>query len=113
VNEKGAIKYKSSVDTQEKLTKNAFQTKNNFSRIRKLMDKKPRTALTSVEYTDEWNVDHECTTREEIDEVCIQEGYQRYAQTHDTPFVTAPLLDDFGFLGNQDKIEEILNGTYA
>jgi hypothetical protein len=24
-----------------------------------------------------------------------------------------PLLDDFGFLGNQDKIEEILNGTYA
>jgi hypothetical protein len=92
VNEKRAIKYKTSVETQEKITKHAFQSKNNFTRIRKVMDKKPRTALTSVEYTDEWAMDHECTTKEEIDKACMSEGYQRYAQTHDTPFLTTPLL---------------------
>jgi hypothetical protein len=90
VNEKRAIKYKTSVETQAKITKHAFHSKHNFTRIRKVMDKKPRTALTSVEYTDEWNVDHECTTKEEIDQACMTEGYQRYAQTHGTPFLTTP-----------------------
>jgi hypothetical protein len=113
VNEKRAIKYKTSVKTQEKITKHAFHSKHNFTRIRKVMDKKLRTALTSVEYTDEWNVDHKCTTKEEIDQACMSEGYQRYAHTHGTPFLTTPLLEDFGFLGNQEKTDEILSGTYV
>jgi hypothetical protein len=46
VNEKRAIKYKTSVATQEKITKNAFQSKHNFSRIRKVMNKRPRTAFS-------------------------------------------------------------------
>jgi hypothetical protein len=53
VNQKRAIKYKTSVETQEKITKNAFQSKRTHSRIKKVMDKKPRAAITYVEYTDE------------------------------------------------------------
>jgi hypothetical protein len=28
------------------------------------------------------------------------------------PFLTTPLLEDFGFLGNQNTIDDVLNGTY-
>jgi hypothetical protein len=112
VNAKRAVKYKSSVETQEKITKNAFQSKRTHSRIRKVMDKKPRAAITYVQYTDENGFEKECTTREEIDGACIEEGYKRYAQSHNSPFLTSPLLEDFGFLGNQNKVQDILDGTY-
>jgi hypothetical protein len=65
-----------------------------------------------VEYTDESNIEQECTTQDQIDEACINEGYRRYAQSHDTPFLTSPLVEDFGFLGQQNKIDEVLDGTY-
>jgi hypothetical protein len=39
VNAKRAVKYKTSVKTQEKITKNAFQSKRTHSRIRNGMDK--------------------------------------------------------------------------
>jgi hypothetical protein len=76
------------------------------------MDKKPRAAITYVEYTDKNGLEQECTTREEIDDACIDEGYKRYAQSHNSPFPTSPLLEDFGFLGNQNKVQDILDGTY-
>jgi hypothetical protein len=76
------------------------------------MDKKPRAAITYVEYTDENGLEQECTTREEIDDTCIDEGYKRYAQSHNSPFLTSPLLEDFGFLGNQTRVQDILDGTY-
>ena len=107
VNAKRAIKYKTSVETQEKITKNAFQSKRTHSRIRKVMDKKPRAAITYVEYTDENGLERECTTREEIDTACIKEGYKRYVQSHNSPFLASPLLEEFGFLGNQNNVQEM------
>jgi hypothetical protein len=112
VNAKRAIKYKTSVETQEKITKNAFQSKRTHSRIKKVMDKKPRAAMTYVEYTDEHGLEKECTTGEETDIACIKEGYKRYAQSNNSPFLASPLLEDFGFLGNQNKVQDILDGTY-
>jgi hypothetical protein len=76
------------------------------------MDKKPRAAITYVEYTDEHRFQNECTTREEIDTACIKEGYKRYAQSHDSPFLASPLLEKFGFLGNQNNVQDILDETY-
>jgi hypothetical protein len=76
------------------------------------MDKKPRAAITYVEYTDEHGLEKECTTREKIDTACIKEGYKRYAQSHNSLFLASPLLEEFGVLGNQNKVQDILDGTY-
>jgi hypothetical protein len=34
------------------------------------------------------------------------------AQSQDTPFLTAPLVNDFGSLDNQTNVQKVLNGTY-
>jgi hypothetical protein len=39
-------------------------------------------------------------------------GEKRYSQSHSTPFLNTPLLEDFGFLSNQDNVNAILAGTY-
>jgi hypothetical protein len=112
VNTNRAIKYGTSVETQEKITKHAFQSKCSFARIRKVIQKNPREAITYVEYTDEFGINQECVNKDEIDQACIKEGYRRYAQAQDTPFLTAPLLNDFGFLDNQANVQKVLDGTY-
>jgi hypothetical protein len=76
------------------------------------MDKKPRTAITYVKYTDENGCEQECTTTVEINDTCINEGNKRYAQAHGSPFLTGLLLEDLGFLCNKNKVQDILDGTY-
>jgi hypothetical protein len=76
------------------------------------MDKKTRTAIIYVEYTDANGFEQECTTTEEINDDCIDEGYKRYAQAHGLPFLTGQLLEDIGFLGNHNIVQAILDGTY-
>jgi hypothetical protein len=112
VNAKRTVKYKTSVETQKRITDNAFESKRTHSRIRNVMDKKPRTAITYVKYTYANGFEQECTTKEEINDACIDKGYKRYAQAHGSPFLTGQLLEDLGFLGNQNKVQDILNGTY-
>jgi hypothetical protein len=112
VNANRAIKYATSVETQEKITKHAFQSKSSFARIRKVIQKNPREAITYMEYTDEFGVEHKCVDKEAIDRACINEGYRRYAQSQDAPFLTTPLVNDFGFLNSQTNVKKVLNGTY-
>jgi hypothetical protein len=100
-------------NTTENHQKNAFRTKQTFSRIRTVQQNNTRTAITYVEHTNDDNIDVECFYGEAIDAACIQEGIQRYSQAQDTPFLTSPLLEDFGFLGKQTTIEAVLNGTYV
>jgi hypothetical protein len=98
VNERRAIKFGTSVATQEKITKSAFKTKNTFARIRKVINKKPRADITYVKESDAFRITVECFQRTKIDEACIFEGKKRYSQSHSTPFLNTPLLEDFGFL---------------
>jgi hypothetical protein len=112
VNTNRAIKFGTSVETQEKITKHAFKSKASFARIRKVIQKNPREAISYVEYTDKDGIEHECINKNDIDLACSQEGYRRYAQTNDTPFMTTPLLNDFGFLDNQENVDKVLAGTY-
>jgi hypothetical protein len=112
VNERRAIKDGTSVETQHKITQNAFRSKNAFSRIRKVLKRNARQAITYVALTDEYDLTVECFDRAEIDDACIQEGRKRYSQSHDTPFLTPPSLGDFGFIGNQNQIQAVLDGTY-
>jgi hypothetical protein len=112
VSERRALKYGTSVETQHKITQNAFCSKWTFSIIRSVHQKNTRAAITYVEHTNQDNIEVECFDRSAIDATCIQEGRQRYSQAHNTSFLTTPLVEDFGFLGNQSTIDNVLNGTY-
>jgi hypothetical protein len=112
VNKHGAIKFQTSVETQQKITQNAFKSKNTFSRIRKVVQINTRAAMTYVERADEFGSMIECFDRSQIDDACISEGKNQYSQSHDTPFLTTPLIEEFGFLRHQDKVRTVLDGTY-
>jgi hypothetical protein len=71
-----------------------------------------RAAITYVKRTDEFGSIIECFDRSQIDDACISKGQNRHSQSHDTPFLTTPLIEEFGFLGHQDKVRTILAGTY-
>jgi hypothetical protein len=112
VNERRAKKYKTSIEAQEKVTRNAFKSKTAFRHINPVLQKKERTAITFVESTDTHGVLHESTNNDTIFKACSQEDTARYGQCADTPFMQSPLCDDFGYLGNQKAIEEVLDGLY-
>jgi hypothetical protein len=112
VNERRAKKYKTSITAQEKVTHNAFKSKTAFRHINQVLQKKERTAITFVESTDTHGELHESTDTETIFHACSQEGIARYGQCTDTPFMQSPLSDDFGYLGNQQAIDAVLDGSY-
>ena len=41
-----------------------------------------------------------------------KEAIKRGSQTEDTPFMTEPLLSEFGYKADNSKAEEVLEGTY-
>jgi hypothetical protein len=65
-----------------------------------------------VESTDKLDVANESTDTSSIYKACSQEGLDRYGQCDDTPFMQPPLQTDFGYLGNQTAIDQVLDGTY-
>jgi hypothetical protein len=73
---------------------------------------KSRAAITFVESTDEFGIDHESTSMDVIYQSCKHEGQSRYNQANTTPLMNAPLLEDFGTLGHQATIDKILQGSY-
>jgi hypothetical protein len=54
----------------------------------------------------------ECTAKEDIEAACLAKNDRRFSQSKDTPFLTEPLLHDFGLLGHPSTIDEVLQGTY-
>jgi hypothetical protein len=61
---------------------------------------------------DEFGIVKESTSTEDIYQACKDEGQARYDQANYTPFMNTALLDAFGTLGNQEAIEQVLNGTF-
>jgi hypothetical protein len=112
VNTRRATKYKTSIEAQEKVTKNAFKSKGAWKRINRVLSKKERNAVTFVESTDEFDITKESTDVDTIYHACSHEGLARYGQCADTPFMQPPLQTDFGYLGQQTAIDQVLAGTY-
>jgi hypothetical protein len=54
----------------------------------------------------------EVTTHEGIIEGFKTEAIKRGSQTEDTPLMSAPLLEDFGYKATNQNAEKVLNGTY-
>jgi hypothetical protein len=60
--------------------------------------------------TGEWV---ELTSREDIEAGCQWENSRRFSQTSSTPFMTSPLLDDFGYLALGPATAAVLDGSYV
>ena len=51
---------------------------------------------------------HAMTSKDDIEDVCIRENSQRFSQSCNTPFMTSPLVDDFGYLADTVAAEQVL-----
>ena len=50
--------------------------------------------------------------RTDMEKAIIDENESKYHQTQDTPFMQAPLLQDFGYLGLGPHADAVIQGTY-
>ena len=110
--ERRARKFKTTIEVQTKLIRSTRQQKSIYARIRRVLDRKPFVALTTVTYEDELNAQQECFTQPEVEQACMNEGRARYTQTEGTPFRKGSLLEDIGLLADTEKANQILDGTY-
>jgi len=61
-------------------------------------------------------VEHEgslCDTNERIEEVLLPVNKANVHSSEDTDFLTSPLVEDFGYQGNEQTENSVLQGTYV
>ena len=58
----------------------------------------------------EWE---EKTTQEDIVQGFVKEAIKRGSQTHATPFMTAPLVNLFGYTADSSAVDSVLKGTFV
>lgn len=113
VNSRRAAKYGTTVECQEKITRHAFQQKQQNKKINRVLESKQRNPLSSVEYSNEFDERIECLSREAIEDACKREGQRRFSQSAGTPFLQGSLLRDLGYLATAETVTQILSGQYA
>jgi hypothetical protein len=52
----------------------------------------------------------ELTTKKEMEQACMIENEDRFSQSSNTPFMTHPLLSDFGYLTDTAFTTQLLQG---
>jgi len=112
VDRRRAQRFGTSTAVQTKQRKNSTSTRNVFRRIKQVMKPNERTAISTVEYTDERGDTVECLSREEIEQACVAEGQRRFTQAETTPFFEGSLFRDFGLRGNPIAVRQVLEGSY-
>jgi exonuclease III len=55
----------------------------------------------------------ECNTKTTMEEVLLYVNNNKYQQCDHSPFLQPPLLDLFGFIGNSDAADQVLQGTFV
>jgi hypothetical protein len=55
----------------------------------------------------------ECTTKADIESACLAKNDSRFSQSLGTPFLSQPLLGEFGLLGDSTVSAQVMNGTYT
>jgi len=61
-------------------------------------------------------VEHEgsvCDTKERIEEVLLPINKAKVHSSEDTDFLTSPLVEEFGYQGNEQTENAVLQGTYV
>ena len=76
--------------------------------MRKKLDRPPTTQV----YVTENNQRRLATTKEDIEQVCINENDSRFSQSSDTRFMQPPLVNHLGYLAETPIADQILQGTY-
>ena len=55
---------------------------------------------SSIEYTD----------KEDIEQACLDENFNKFSQTNNTPVMQQPLVDEIGYGETTQATKEILDG---
>ena len=105
-------KGKRTAESIEKQTRSAFRQKSIYRQIRRVQGK-PRTGGVSyLTVQDKDDTAQGCWTQDEMVQACAKEGITRFSQSEQTPFLTEPLLSDFGYLGDSPATQQVLEGIY-
>ena len=67
------------------------------------------TTVTAPDRHGDWT---EMTSKEDIERGCLWENERRFKQTENTPFMTAPLVDEFGCLGVGANADRVSRGEH-
>ena len=81
-------------------------------RIRHIYGQTKNCGVTSILAPNESGEWIELTARTDMEAAIMEENESKYHQTQDTPFMQAPLLQDFGYLGLGPHADAVIQGTY-
>jgi hypothetical protein len=79
--------------------------------IKRMQGKLQRNATTQVCISNEQGR-RTVTSKEDIEDACIEENISRFSQSNNTPLMQEPLLSLIGYLANTQAAEDILQGTF-
>jgi hypothetical protein len=68
--------------------------------------------VTSVIAPDSTGTLVEMTKKEDMEKAIMEENIQKFLQAMDTPFMTPPLLRDFGYMGLSPSATDVMLGQY-
>jgi hypothetical protein len=98
-------------DTELQQMRKIEQQRRIARNIKRMQGKLVRNATIQIVVND-----HEgrrvVTDKTEMENACIHENISRFSQSHDTPPMVEPLVDDLGFLADTTEAQSILDGTY-
>ena len=94
-----------------KRLKNTEKTRRTFRRLHPLKKKQRGNPVIKL-YTSADGNRREVVDKQEMEAAMMFENQTRFLQAKNTPFLSPPLLEEVGLLGNSDAAEKILKGTY-
>lgn len=109
-----AIKAKESGGDQENIYQSLLlreQQRTAGCRLRRALGKLSK-GLTTATTGDEQNP-QELSTKDNIEQACHDENFNKYTQTNSTPTMRGQLAAEIGFIGTSPACQEILAGTYT
>ena len=102
-----------SADSQKRMTSHTEQQRILARRVRSVTGRHPERCSFKILDEPRPNTTRRlCTTRPEIEQACMTEGYRRFTQSANTPFLQPPLLAQLGHLAESPTAEAILTGSY-
>ena len=98
-------------EAEEKSLKQIERQRRQARNVKGIRRKGQQNSVNMVYENDEEGR-NERTTKDAIEDACIRENEQRFFQSSNTPFMTSPLVDAFGYLIDTAAADQVLNGTY-
>jgi hypothetical protein len=80
--------------------------------VKRMRGRLGNNRVTKLWFADNDAIRIQCTTQSSMERACFAENEARFSQTGLTPPMLYPTLDELGFLGDTESIEQILMGSY-